>query len=588
MASSAVLTFVVAVVASYGCAAGGEGLVENPGSDATIDSTRTDEGVDAPAIDSTTTDTLGEAPVDTGVPISNGTLGELWVGKARWSLQRMLTLDSTKWPYGYGAGAHVEVVDGTWYLFSRKVNFTDKPAYCAGLTDITFGTEVRASTDEGKTWSDAVGILTPSAGSAWECAATDGDAWYDAAKSEWHYLFQCLARSGGWSGCHAMRSGKDPRGAFAAKHANPVIHGGDLWNRICTDPSAVCVTIPGAPKKVFDEGTFDIVHHDGTNYWITFHGFDGSRGYRGFAKTPDFVTYVAGDPAKGTPRDAIYSRNDAAGWRESWASGGTIGGGAARILEEGGLWYMLIESGDVSLGCIAGQNWDLGLLRAKSPSDVKWDQLPAGNPVAYSSKLPERDGKPLPCNPAYGNLFRDGKTSATWMHYTRETDDPKYAGMYFYRLEKSANLLKNADLWKCAVDDWTRFPVGPTNLVVYRFPNGATDGNCYLATNCGAASCVAGQSVYQDVALVGLAGSTLRYGAKFLAEGGDAGATLTVHELDAASAIVASHSVPIALSGAWSATSASFVVDPKSVTARYQLYLDKPATLRMDEAFLAP
>lgn len=534
-------------------------------------------------------DVVDDSSTEAGPPLPPaGTLAEYWSGAARWTLQRSLTLAGTGWPYGYGAGAHVEAVDGVWYLFSRQVHFSDKPAACAGKTDITFSTEVRRSDDEGATWSAPATILKNDAGSAWECAATDGDAWYDATAKRWHYLFQCLAGTGGWNGCHVTRDGSDPMGAFGAAHANPVLHGGDLWKKICVSPSARCVSIPGGAGKVFDEGTFDVVKFDGADYWVTFHGFDGSRGYRGVAKTPDFVTWYAGDASKGLPTDAIYTRDEPNGWRESWIGGTSIGGGAARIVEESGLFYMFIESGDESLGCIDGQDWDLGLLRAPSLATTRWDQFPLGNPIAYSSKLAERAGKSLACNPAYGDIFRDVKRGETWMHFTRESVDPSYSGIYFFRLEKTTNVLKNADLWECTADGWTRFSAGPTNLSVYRHPNGSTDSNCYLATNCGAASCVAGQSVYQDVDVSTLHGRTMRFGAKFLAEGPDAAAQLVVHELDASSKIVATHVIDAPLGAAWAEASGTFVVDPSTITARFQLYLNKPATIRMDEAFLGP
>ncbi|GAC1393314.1 MAG: hypothetical protein NVSMB47_00390 [Polyangiales bacterium] len=365
-----------------------------------------------------------------------------------------------------------------------------------------------------------------------------------------------------------------------------MLHGGDLWSRICVDAGARCVTIPGGVGKVHDEGTFDIVEWDGSDYWVTFHGFDGVRGYRGVAKTPDFVSWRAGDVGAGLPADAIYTRDEPNAWREAWQGGTSIGGGAARILEESGLFYMLIESGDVTLGCVDGQDWDLGLLRAPSLATTRWDQLPAGNPIAYSSKLAERGGKSIACNPAYGDLFKDG--AEVWMHQTRESVDPAFSGMFWYRLEKSANRLKNGDLWECTDDGWKKFPLGPTNVVVYRQPNGSSDENCYLATNCGAASCLAGQGVYQDVPFAGMGGKTVDFGARTMAEGTDGAARLVVHELDAKGGIVATHAIDAAVTGAYGEVRARFVADAAAVTARFQVYLSGPATLRVDEAFLEP
>lgn len=48
-------------------------------------------------------------------------LNDYWNGRARWRLDRGLTLAATGWPYGYGAGAHITVTKDAWYLFGRKL-----------------------------------------------------------------------------------------------------------------------------------------------------------------------------------------------------------------------------------------------------------------------------------------------------------------------------------------------------------------------------------------------------------------------------------------------------------------------------------
>src|SRR5690349_13908168 len=53
---------------------------------------------------------------------TTATLNDYWSGKAQWILQNKLTEASTSWPHGFES-SHIEVVNGTWYLFSRKYYF---------------------------------------------------------------------------------------------------------------------------------------------------------------------------------------------------------------------------------------------------------------------------------------------------------------------------------------------------------------------------------------------------------------------------------------------------------------------------------
>ncbi|MBK6848316.1 MAG: hypothetical protein IPG96_12600 [Proteobacteria bacterium] len=96
------------------------------------------------------------------------------------------------------------------------------------------------------------------------------------------------------------------------------------WRRICDQPGDDCVSIPGAPGLVHDEGTFNIFLHEGGYYYVSFHGYDGARGYRGIARTRDFACWDAGDPSLGVPADAVLDARDQEGWREDWLPGGPI------------------------------------------------------------------------------------------------------------------------------------------------------------------------------------------------------------------------------------------------------------------------
>ena len=124
---------------------------------------------------------------------------------------------------GSAYGAHVEVVGATWYLFNRFT--TDQPCPGQGADVRQMGTQVRASNDRGVSWGAPVPILAPTPGTPWSCAATDGDAVYDAGSGTWRYVFQCLGDGGRWQGCYAERRGRSPLGPFsaAAPVPNPVI-----------------------------------------------------------------------------------------------------------------------------------------------------------------------------------------------------------------------------------------------------------------------------------------------------------------------------------------------------------------------------
>jgi hypothetical protein len=519
------------------------------------------------------------------------TLDDFWNGRASWKFLRGWTLATTGWTYGYAAGAHLEVRGDTWYLFGRKVHWGEHFADCTFFPD-ALGTEVRRSTDKGVTWSDPVEVVAPADGTPWSCAATDGDAWYDASADRWHYLFQCIAGDRVWNGCHVERAGADPLGPFIASHANPVIRARDLWGPICNVAADDCSRIPGGPGRVFDEGTFDIFRQEGGFFYVAFHGYDGLRGYRGIARSPDFLSWTAGDPAQGVPADAIFDPDDSAPWREEWI-GASIGGGAGRILSEDGFFYSIVEAADINLGCTAGQHWDKGLLRSASLTASAWDQLPAGNPLIYSSTAIERDGNSLPCNVQYAGIVRDPPTGTYYLHYTRESVDPAGSGILLYQLVPDGNLLRNGDLWECHDVPWTRFPIGPTNLVVYRRPNESSDFNCYLAINCGTspAACEAGQSVYQDVTVTGLGPRRLAFGGKFSRDPGTPDGTLgvVVHQLDAAWTILASHEIPVTATATWQSVRQEFDLDARTVTLRYQLYLrDAATTFKADEMFVVP
>lgn len=512
------------------------------------------------------------------VDFNIATLGDYWNGQAEWKLEKKYSQESTGWPYGFAAGANIHIVNGIWYWFHWQYSGIT-PSYCNGLQKA--GMFARRSTDRGQTWSGQVAIIPPDEGTAWECYATDGDTYYNSSEAKWHYVFQCLDRNIRWNVCHLTREGSDPLGAFQQTHANPVLRGGsehrDLWKDI----------MPG----VTDAGTFQIFDYKDGYYFTSFHGVNvdpyGSGGYRGIAKTRDFITWVAGDPNQGVPADSVLTRNDALTWRENW-NGSPGGIGAGGILHDGGYYYQVAEGSDPDLSCIDGQNWDVGIFRSNSITNTNWEQYPLGNPILYSSKKPERGGKSIGCNPAYTRLFRDDATGAIYMHTSRESTDLNYSGVYVYRLEKTGNLLQNADLWKCRADNWDRTSSGQTtNIVVLRYPNESTDGNCFLATNCGGNSCVGEQTIFQDIDLSGYGGRSLVFGGKIGTEKGHGlgSGILMVLQMDFSGNIITRQEVAV-LTSDYQDFAGQFAVDPRTTKLRFQFKLTSPQTFNLDELYV--
>lgn len=543
--------------------------------------------------------TIEKKPV---IRTSTATLEDYWNGKAEWKLYQKMPFTNTGWvnnPIGHGAGTHIEVVGDTWYLFSRKYypsgyNGCDTPPDSPPM-----GATVRKSLDKGKTWSSEVDVIVPKPGKAWECMAPpDGDTYYDSAENKWHFLFQCLAKTGGWKGCHLEKQGADPMGLFQETHPNPVISGKDIWSKICNEQNDDCVKIAGGINNVWDEGTFDIFKFDGTYFYVSFHGFDGLRGYRGIAKTKDFINWVAGDELQGVPKDAIFDIDDQKNWREGWNAGGPTGGGAARIVAENNFYYMLVEGSDISLGCTDGQNWDWGLFRSQSLTNTSWEQFPLGNPIIYSSKLPENNGKAMACNASYAGIFKDSSTGKYYLYVSRETKDSNFAGIYFYELLPTGNLLKNADFWMCSADNWNRLPGdgSSTQRAVYRHPNDSSDGNCYIAANCGKSSCDEVQSIYQDIDASEISQRNITYGGKFATDkgGGTYGEgkeegqiELVLHELDENGGVITSHRSNENVNSTYKLVQKEANLTGRAKTLRLETYLRTPQTFRLDEMFVS-
>ena len=261
-------------------------------------------------------------------------------------------------------------VNGVWYRFERYIDKSKGGE---------LGMNVRQSTDRGLHWTTPVVITTPGGEEDWSCMGTDCGAYYDGKR--WHLLFQSLSLKPGsrWNISYLACDKEDATSGtwFTPPDiVNPVIRNQDIWDQIAVGDNN-CTRITRGQKRVYDEGTPAILVDNGTIY-VTFHGASNTHGtvfgYRGIATTTDFKTYTkAAD-------DCIFSRLDAKDWNVDWNRNGSVGGGAAVYLKDGEYWYMLIESPDISLACVEGQNWPFGLMRSRSLTSTKWEDW-AGNPL---------------------------------------------------------------------------------------------------------------------------------------------------------------------------------------------------------------
>jgi hypothetical protein len=197
------------------------------------------------------------------------------------------------------------------------------------------------------------------------------------------------------------------------------------------------------------------------------------------------------------------------------------------------------------------------------------------------------------------------------MKHTREFSPgsencASHHGTYVYKLVGNDNLLKNGDLWTASVTPWQRLNVGgeTTNIAVYRHPENSSDGNQYLATNCGdrVESCKGnpGQAIYQDVVVPpSYAGRSFSFWGKFRADTNATAGTLQlrVEQFDAAGRLLESNPhVTVTLPAlpadsasdysAYTPAGASGTIIPNTTRLRYVFYLQSPITYRADEMYL--
>lgn len=383
------------------------------------------------------------------------------------------------------------------------------------------------------------------------------------------------------------REGSDPMGPFTIEPpgGNPVIDPGELWGPICDTYEDDCASQSFGPGRVFDEGTFDIFDYDGEYYWVAFHGFDSTHGFRSAAKTANFQDWIAGDESRGVPADALHDLADAQEWREDWqAIFGNTGTGAGAMFKEGDFYYHLVEASDVNLTCSYNQNWNYGLFRSTSLTNTSWEQLPAGNPIIYSSKALEDSRGILPCNVQYASIFQDQHDGYIYLMYGRRSDDPKYDGLYWYRMEKTNNLLVNANFWTADEQSWTAS--GDAQIDVLRLPNNSPNGTPYLSAQC-AASCVADTGYYQDVEIPPIKDGHVRFGGKWMTEELAGKLTVRLEQSNVKGKVIRTEKLAINTQTEWNTYDRVVKLSPKAVKLRLMVALESEgAVYRADDLYM--
>ncbi|MFN8524941.1 MAG: hypothetical protein U0821_17745 [Chloroflexota bacterium] len=562
----------------------------------------------------------GDRTTPAAAATAAATLDDYWNGRAEWQYVRKLENPAGA-PLPFPDGAHIAVLDENWYLFGREYVSTDPDLPCGSYPRWRLGVTVRKSTDRGETWSDPVRAIPPTPGTAWTCEATDGDAFYDGDTDQWHYVFQCVANANvaRSDGCHVVRDGRDPLGLFHETHANPVISdaagvGTDLWRLICPPNGGRC--LPQGSTRVKSAGTFDIIEKRDGWFAVSFHGYDGINGFRGIAKTMDFVTWVAADPSHGVPLGPFLGPADPQTWREQWYAGRTTGIGTTGTLFQNGAYYTLADAFDRNLWCTPNQNTDVGIIRSWSLRDTgrSLQQYPLGNPIFYSSKVLEAGGGPdpgnenesrirgplvrapvrvaatQPCSVGYSRLFEDPTTSETYLHRTRVSPTASVNGIHLFKLVPKTNVLRNGDLWRCDADGWsTTGPPGapPVNVTAPRDPAHSTDNGCAMVVTCPAGGCLPGHAVFQVTAPgTALRSGRAEFGGRVASEGGSTTVRVRLTQLDAGGTSIADAAEAEAAPGStFELIRGSAIINPDATALRFEILVTGSGGVRLDELF---
>lgn len=302
-----------------------------------------------------------------------------------------------------------------WYHFDRNFNADSTiPNFCSA--NGTLAIVVRSSRDKGKTWSSPKVAVMPSFkfGDDDACMAVDGATFFNSSTGQWNIFSQCQGGTAThWKMC--LYESDTIEGPYRRKdiHFQP----GQLWSQICTGLNKSC------PPNVFDEGTPDYLYSLRGWHYFTFHGYDGVNGYRGMARTKDFITWSTTGPELAD--DALLTAADCQSWNP-----GCIGAGHASHIKLGDFIYMLWEGPTINLACTDGQYWPFGLSRSYKFERAKnWETGPM-NPYLAPT------GNDL-CGTQYARFFSDGNDLYLYYDYAVVENGHRSEKFYLYKLVRT-------------------------------------------------------------------------------------------------------------------------------------------------------
>ena len=311
------------------------------------------------------------------------TLADFWNGGLGWEPMYKL-------PWRGEFPTHTVDLNGVWYMFGRSIAEYNIPGCDAHSYDVV----VRTSTDKGRSWSPPKIIASPGElGGGRFCHFVDTTTIFDAKDNKWHLLTQCMdLYTEGWAICYLQRDGADANGKFKMVGQNPVITGRQLFSQICVTWLSPC-----SPHEIYDEGTPQIVEYKDGLYYVTFHGYDGTNGYRILAKTPDFQQWTV-IPHGPLSNGFLFTKKDCKEIQDC------IGPGYASIIKSNQFYYMLVETPNVNLRCTNGQVWPFNLYRTQSLEAPAWEKM---NPIYKDHFFSAPPVSPWGCDLQYNHFFRD-------------------------------------------------------------------------------------------------------------------------------------------------------------------------------------
>ncbi len=430
-------------------------------------------------------------------------------GRATLVLDRKWTShgDSASPGGGAYAGAHVEVVG--WHVV--PVQPPRPTEHCAGQgADVrqmgTAGAARRPTA--GATWCGAGPILAPTPGTPWACAATDGDAVYDAdARTSGATCSSASTTTAAWQRLLRRAARRRARWAVRAgrpRARTPSSRPGGCGTASATTPADQCKRAAGQPP-IADEGTFNVFPRRRRRLVGRRSTATTARTASAASRAPRRSGRTTGqvDGEDGTPTDAIL---DAARRRRLARALACRRADRRRRGEHA-------RAGRLVLPARRGPRHEPRVharartgISACSARATLVEHRPGSNTrratrSSTRAGRPRRPGRPRSCNVEYPSLFRRPGDRVTLPHVRPRVADPGYDGHLRLPARVGPQPARQRRLpargppsgWSALARRGRRSSRSSARRT--RRPTARP----YLAFNCGAAACDGDEGIYQDV-----------------------------------------------------------------------------------------